>query len=203
MLRIVPLIVSLISVFSSGAMPLDDVGKEVIGQDRREIVMLAEKPDGDTVNRPFVKEPRREAATADIKKADETDKNYAEVEILPDGSEKTDKKNQTENKIPEKKTAPVKNSSGKASVVKNGKTDLGNGANVYDGSAFDADAIFEYRKAELDKQFEKMFRLKERLDEINKESEELWREYYAMRESYDKRFKRLIAEWASDSLEAR
>ena len=40
-------------------------------------------------------------------------------------------------------------------------------------------------------------------DEINKESEELWREYYAMRESYDKRFKRLIAEWASDSLEAR
>ena len=40
-----------------------------------------------------------------------------------------------------------------------------------------------------------------RLDELNKESDALWREYYAMRESYDRQYKRIVPEWARDSLE--
>ena len=68
-------------------------------------------------------------------------------------------------------------------------------------AVFDADAIFEYRKEELNKRYEKMFEMKSRLDEINKESDALWREYYAMRESYDRQYKRIVSEWARDSLE--
>lgn len=202
MIKIVPLIVSLISVFSTGAMPLDDVGKELIEQDNKQIVMVAEKPDSNAVDRPFIKEPRHKASTAELKKSDGADKNYAEVEILPSDNEKTVKKEEPANNASDKKTVTVKNSSDSVSKQNNGDTSKKKTI-VYDETTFDADAIFEYRKAELDKQFEKMFQLKERLDEINKESDQLWREYYAMRESYDKRFKRLIAEWANDSLEVR
>ena len=196
MIKIVPLIVSLISVFSTGAMPLDDVGKELIEQDNKQIVMVAEKPDSNAADRPFIKEPRHKASTAELKKSDEADKNYAEVEILPSDNEKTVKKEEPANNASDKKTVTVKNSSDSVSKQNNGDTSKKKTI-VYD------ETTFEYRKAELDKQFEKMFQLKERLDEINKESDQLWREYYAMRESYDKRFKRLIAEWANDSLEVR
>ena len=67
MIKIVPLIVSLISVFSTGAMPLDDMGKELIEQDNKQIVMVAEKPDSNAADRPFIKEPRHKASTAELK----------------------------------------------------------------------------------------------------------------------------------------
>lgn len=52
MIKIVPLIVSLISMFSTGAMPLDDMGKELIEQDNKQIVMVAEKPDSNAEMHP-------------------------------------------------------------------------------------------------------------------------------------------------------
>ena len=54
-------------------------------------------------------------------------------------------------------------------------------------------------KAALDKKFERMFQLKQELDKTSAETQDKWDEYYALKQSYEKALKRIIAVWVSDS----
>ncbi|GEM_PF-3038195 len=193
MIKAIPLLVSLLTVFTAGSLPLKDVGNELVKPDEQQQVMLAGRPESDVSVRPFEKEPRADKNAS-------SDKNYA-ISDSADGKSET-VKNDASASGAKKSVNTEKPAADKGSAADNktaeGKT--GRSASE-DGAVFDADAIFEYRKEELNKRYEKMFEMKSRLDEINKESDALWREYYAMRESYDRQYKRIVSEWARDSLE--
>ena len=193
MIKAIPLLVSLLTVFTAGSLPLKDVGNELVKPDEQQQVMLAGRPEADVSVRPFEKEPRADKNAS-------SDKNYA-ISDSADGKSET-VKNDASVSGANKSVNTEKPAADKGSAADNktaaGKT--GRSASE-DGAVFDADAIFEYRKEELNKRYEKMFEMKSRLDEINKESDALWREYYAMRESYDRQYKRIVSEWARDSLE--
>ena len=150
MVKLIPMIMSLVVMFSGGAMPLKEIEGELLGE-KPQVNYEAEKP--------MVKPPRVKEADGSTLK---TDNNYA-----------------------------VEGETQSKDVRSDGET--------VQKPNIDADAMFEYSKSELDKRYAKMFELKERLDEINKESEELWREYYAMRDNYDKAYKRLVGLWAQES----
>lgn len=202
MIKAIPLLVSLLTVFTAGSLPLKDVGNELIKPDEQQQVMLAGRPESDVSVRPFEKEPRADKNAS-------SDKNYA-ISDSADGKSET-VKNDASASGAKKSVNTEKPAADKGSAADNntavGKTDNNTAAGKTgrsaseDGAVFDADAIFEYRKEELNKRYEKMFEMKSRLDEINKESDALWREYYAMRESYDRQYKRIVSEWARDSLE--
>ena len=178
MIKAIPLLVSLLTVFTAGSLPLKDVGNELIKTDEQQQVMLAGRAETDVSVKPFEKEPRAgKNVQSDSAKNDAT--------------------------APEtKKSVNTENPADRKNVADNNSAERNAGRSTSeDGAVFDADAIFEYRKEELNKRYEKMFEMKSRLDEINKESDALWREYYAMRESYDRQYKRIVSEWARDSLE--
>jgi hypothetical protein len=58
-----------------------------------------------------------------------------------------------------------------------------------------ADEHYESLKAELDAQFSRMFDLKEELDAANEEQQKKWEEYHLLRAAYERKLKRLIAQW--------
>lgn len=60
-----------------------------------------------------------------------------------------------------------------------------------------ADVSYDKLKAELDARFERMFALKAELEKSSFENEKKWNEYYKLNEEYNKRLKRLIADWAT------
>lgn len=157
MVKVIPVIMTLVMMFAGGAMPIKEIEGELIGEQPQ--ISAYEKTEVGTSEKPMVKPPRAETKEG--------------TTLMSDG-----------NYVVEGETP---------SVPQNNVTEQ--------KPVLDADAIFEYRKDELDKRYAKMFELKNKLDEINKESEELWREYYAMRESYDKAYKRLVGLWAQESKE--
>ncbi|MFR1565247.1 MAG: hypothetical protein ACLSUT_02285 [Christensenellales bacterium] len=192
MIKAIPLLVSLLTVFTAGSLPLKDVGNELIKTDEQQQVMLAGRAETDVSVKPFEKEPR-------AGKNVQSDKNYT-ISDSADGKSDSAKNDAT---APEtKKSVNTENPADRKNAADNNSAERNAGRSTSeDGAVFDADAIFEYRKEELNKRYEKMFEMKSRLDEINKESDALWREYYAMRESYDRQYKRIVSEWARDSLE--
>ena len=60
----------------------------------------------------------------------------------------------------------------------------------------DANALFESKKSELDKKFERLFELKAREDQLSDELREVSDEYWKMKECYDREYKKLLHEWS-------
>ena len=168
MLKIIPIIMSAVALFSAGSIPLKDIGN-LVPQDGGVVYEAVETQDA---VKPFVKQPRVE-------------QNAGKDNFVIAGEE-----NKTETTVTERnETKPTETD----------KTNVVEAQNGNKATDFDADEIFERRKNDLNARFAKMFELKNRLDEINKESESLWQEYYAMRESYDREYKHLVREWARNN----
>ena len=66
-----------------------------------------------------------------------------------------------------------------------------------------ADELLGIKLNALDDKYEKMFAIKSRLDAINGESDKLWQEYYALRESYEREYRRIVYEWSGVPLPRR
>lgn len=129
-----------------------------------------------------------------MKRSRAPEKTFSRIKIIrfPDSADGKSDSAKNDATAPEtKKSVNTENPAGRKNAADNNSAERNAGRSTSeDGAVFDADAIFEYRKEELNKRYEKMFEMKSRLDEINKESDALWREYYAMRESYDRQYKR-------------
>lgn len=66
-----------------------------------------------------------------------------------------------------------------------------------------ADELLGIKLNALDDKYEKMFAIKSRLDAITGESDKLWQEYYALRESYEREYRRIVYEWSGVPLPRR
>ena len=109
MIKAIPLLVSLLTVFTAGSLPLKDVGNELIKTDEQQQVMLAGRAETDVSVKPFEKEPR-------AGKNVQSDKNYT-ISDSADGKSDSAKNDAT---APEtKKSVNTENPAGRKNAADN------------------------------------------------------------------------------------